>query len=349
MLSNYDLVQETIGRWTGSNIGSHPNLVTLRSAFVTQEFQECEGFKDLGGSLVMVYEYVDQAMTLEQFLSQAGHAISEQFFVDVLLQGLAAIAFVHGQNLAIRAIAPSKLLLSGPQYSRVHLNCVGVLDVFLAKTAASVAGVKEAQRQDLAAFGKILDELRPANSSGTGAYADGQVQSVVADLLGGRDIGASELVSRLGTAYAGRAGDTLLQGDFLASEYRKSVDLGRSLDLLLKVNSIADRPGLFDDWRWAGTGERYIVSLFRDYLFFQLNEFGAPVLDVGHNIDALCKVDAGSTESVMLMSRDAASVLVVSYLDIRRAIDNAFRELLAAHTPSTKIAISSLPPQSATH
>lgn len=341
-LSNYDLVQETVGKW--SSVGVHPNVVTLRSAFVTQEFQEVDsssGFTphgvpaSSGGSLVWVYDYIDQAITLEQYLAQAGRAISEQFFVDVLLQGLAGLAFVHANGLALRCVGSSKLLLSGMHWTRVHWNCAGILDVLVKAhpSGHSSGAIADAQLADLAAFGKLLDELRPG-----GAVADAAVQSVLAELTALNDeatpassrksVTAASLIAKLGTAYAARCAETLTTSDAIMTEYRKGVDLGRTLDVLLKVNAVVDRPSLFEDWRWAMTGDRFIVSLFRDYMFFQQNEFGSPVVDVGHTVDALTKVDAGSTESVMLMSRDGASVLVVSYLDIRRALDNSFRELL---------------------
>lgn len=42
--------------------------------------------------------------------------------------------------------------------------------------------------------------------------------------------------------------------------------------------------------RWSETGDRYIVSLFRDYVFHQVDEAGNPVVNLTHVITCLNKV-----------------------------------------------------------
>jgi hypothetical protein len=44
------------------------------------------------------------------------------------------------------------------------------------------------------------------------------------------------------------------------------------------------------DPRWAETGDRYLIKLFRDYVFHQVDETGRPVTDLGHVLGALNKV-----------------------------------------------------------
>ena len=44
------------------------------------------------------------------------------------------------------------------------------------------------------------------------------------------------------------------------------------------------------DTQWSETGERYMLKLFRDYLFHQVDENGHPWLDMAHMITALNKV-----------------------------------------------------------
>lgn len=46
------------------------------------------------------------------------------------------------------------------------------------------------------------------------------------------------------------------------------------------------------DVRWSETGDRYIVSLFRDYVFHQVDEAGNPVVNLTHVITCLNKVRA---------------------------------------------------------
>lgn len=41
---------------------------------------------------------------------------------------------------------------------------------------------------------------------------------------------------------------------------------------------------------WADTGDRYLLKLFRDYVFHQVDETGAPLLEMSHVIQCLNKV-----------------------------------------------------------
>lgn len=47
--------------------------------------------------------------------------------------------------------------------------------------------------------------------------------------------------------------------------------------------------------RWSETGDRYIIKLFRDYVFHQVDENGNPVVDLAHVLACLNKV---STEKI---------------------------------------------------
>lgn len=52
------------------------------------------------------------------------------------------------------------------------------------------------------------------------------------------------------------------------------------------------------DVTWSETGDRYMLKLFRDYLFHAVNEDGMPWLDHTHIIQCLNKLDAGTLEKV---------------------------------------------------
>jgi PAB-dependent poly(A)-specific ribonuclease subunit 3 len=81
------------------------------------------------------------------------------------------------------------------------------------------------------------------------------------------------------------------------------------------------------DPSWSETGDRYLVKLFRDYVFHQVDEQGQPVVDMVHVITCLNKLDAGIDEKIMLMSRDDQSCLIVSYKEIKNCIQSAFEDL----------------------
>ena len=44
------------------------------------------------------------------------------------------------------------------------------------------------------------------------------------------------------------------------------------------------------DPSWSETGDRYLLKLFRDYLFHQVTETGAPWIDLAHIVSCLNKV-----------------------------------------------------------
>lgn len=96
--------------------------------------------------------------------------------------------------------------------------------------------------------------------------------------------------------------------------------------LLLKLAFINERPE--GKGYWSDTGDRYIVRLFRDFVFHQKDEANWPVLDCGHVLDALAKLDVGDPETIPLCSPDGKTVLVCSYEDIRRCVENAYGELV---------------------
>jgi len=42
--------------------------------------------------------------------------------------------------------------------------------------------------------------------------------------------------------------------------------------------------------RWSETGDRYIIKLFRDYVFHQVDENGNPIINLSHVLACLNKV-----------------------------------------------------------
>ena len=47
------------------------------------------------------------------------------------------------------------------------------------------------------------------------------------------------------------------------------------------------------DPRWSDTGDRYILKLFRDYVFHSISVDGSPILDLSHVLTSLNKVSRG--------------------------------------------------------
>jgi PAB-dependent poly(A)-specific ribonuclease subunit 3 len=95
--------------------------------------------------------------------------------------------------------------------------------------------------------------------------------------------------------------------DRLEGELMSELENARLVRLLCKFGFINERPewvALFlllnhakligcrfaRDPRWSETGDRYIVKLFRDYVFHQVDENGNPVVNLSHVLACLNKV-----------------------------------------------------------
>jgi PAB-dependent poly(A)-specific ribonuclease subunit 3 len=78
--------------------------------------------------------------------------------------------------------------------------------------------------------------------------------------------------------------------DRLESELMSELENARLVRLLCKFGFINERPEFGRSLRWSETGDRYIVKLFRDYVFHQVDEHGEPVVDLGHVLTCLSKV-----------------------------------------------------------
>lgn len=58
-------------------------------------------------------------------------------------------------------------------------------------------------------------------------------------------------------------------------------------------------------------------------------------MDLGHVISCLNKLDAADEEKIVLSSREGKTLMVVSYADVARCLENSFHELCSgAVSPS---------------
>jgi PAB-dependent poly(A)-specific ribonuclease subunit 3 len=78
--------------------------------------------------------------------------------------------------------------------------------------------------------------------------------------------------------------------DILESEMTRELENGRLVRLFTKFGFINERPEFDHDPRWSESGDRYILKLFRDMVFHQVDEYGKPVLDLSHVLMCLNKV-----------------------------------------------------------
>ncbi len=61
-----------------------------------------------------------------------------------------------------------------------------------------------------------------------------------------------------------------LHNDIIEAEMAKEVESARLFRLLTKLSTVVDRAELNGDYSWAEYGDRYMLKLFRDYVFHQV-------------------------------------------------------------------------------
>jgi PAB-dependent poly(A)-specific ribonuclease subunit 3 len=326
-----DKCSEIVRKW--SPLANHPNLVGFRDAFVSEEMLSVP-------SLNLTYDYHHASCSLEQIYivpSQGGHKsrLSEEELWSYLVQMTAALRAVHsaGLDLGPSRLAPSKVLLCSP--GRLRIGSLGVEEILHGST--SPMDMMTSQLLDLEALGHLILTLATAVKNMAPTldnlilHYSRELCHIVAGLIaapkGNGFQNWKSLAVALGDRVFDELGTSLENVDTLAMGMLKECENGRIARFLIKLNAVVDRAELLGDTRWAETGDRYLLKLFRDFIFHQVDDQGLPINDWGIIIDAINKADSGIDEKIMLLSRDEASMLVVSYADIKRCLVSAYEEI----------------------
>ncbi|EED21333.1 poly(A)-binding protein-dependent poly(A) ribonuclease, putative [Talaromyces stipitatus ATCC 10500] len=313
------------------------SVVTVHDAFTTRVFQD--------SSLIFVMDYHPLSKTLAEqhlgagnrYTTRSNAHIPEQIMWSYVTQIASALKAIHSSGLAARVIDASKILLTGK--NRIRLNACAIMDVVQHDTQRSI---QDLQLQDLVNFGQLMLNLgvsaagtigspNKAMEHFTRAYSP-QLKNSVFWLLNGLqkdqersiDIFISGISSQLISTF-----DSALQmDDQLTSDLSRELENGRLVRLMTKMNFVNERPEYEHDRQWSENGERYFLKLFRDYVFHQVDAQNNAVVDLGHVLNCLNKLDAGTEEKVTLISRDEQSCFVVSYKELKKALESSFQALL---------------------
>ncbi|EON62168.1 hypothetical protein W97_01388 [Coniosporium apollinis CBS 100218] len=352
-LENYRLTNEkairSVQSWKRINNGG---VVKIHDAFTTRAFGD--------SSLIFVTDYFPRSKTLAQeHLNYTPsynrgrpmtNQIPEATLWGYITQIASALKAIHSNGLAARVINLSKVIVTSK--NRVRLNGCAILDV----TQHDIPRpLQELQAEDLTQLGRLILCLANNNQNATlniqkslehvGRTCSLQLKDCVTWLLTAAPAAPTTLQSPGGTnATPEKTIDTFLQAittqiintfdntlhanDIIASALALELENGRLFRIVSKLNFITERPEFDHNPLWAETGERYYLKLFRDFLYHSVDAQGKPVTDLGHVIAALNKVDAGSEEKCMLVSRDEQNVLMVSYRDVKRMVESCFLELV---------------------
>ncbi|KAH6569689.1 hypothetical protein BASA62_004697 [Batrachochytrium salamandrivorans] len=311
----------------------HANVVSFIEAFTTKAFGD--------SSLVLVYDYHPLASTMAAtYFSRndlpTTKGVEERVIWSFICQLTSALRTIHMQNLAARVVDFSKVVVTGK--NRFSLNCCGVMDIltFEAKTS-----VLQLQQEDMRNLGQLIVSLAVGSPLSLqniqkcldhlGRNYSSDMVTVAMYLLSNTPTPKSlDEVSRLiAPRLLQEVNDASQYNDRLEDELSRELENARLVRLLCKLGFINERPEYDLDLTWAETGDVYLLKLFRDYVFHQVDEAGAPLLDLAHVLQTLNKLDVGVDEKIMLTSRDEKSCLIASYRDLKQCIDTTFREMIS--------------------
>lgn len=74
----------------------------------------------------------------------------------------------------------------------------------------------------------------------------------------------------LGARFYQQLDAALTHNDIIEAELAKEIESARLFRLLTKLSTVVDRAELNGDFGWAEYGDRYMLKLFRDYVFHQV-------------------------------------------------------------------------------
>ena len=74
----------------------------------------------------------------------------------------------------------------------------------------------------------------------------------------------------LGARFYAQLDAALTHNDIIEAELAKEIESARLFRLLTKLSTVVDRAELNGDFGWAEYGDRYMLKLFRDYVFHQV-------------------------------------------------------------------------------
>uniref|UniRef100_A0A2S2QGR8 PAN2-PAN3 deadenylation complex subunit PAN3 n=1 Tax=Sipha flava TaxID=143950 RepID=A0A2S2QGR8_9HEMI len=287
--------------------------------------------------------------------------LSENTLWNYAIQLSGALRAIHGSGLALRGLCLNRVLVTGNLNTRARLriNCVAVMDILLNDMASSNI-IGHFQQEDLTDFGKLLlalacrsliavhqDNLTTSIDLMARSYSN-DIRNLIRYLLSNQRRHITELMPMIGARFYTQLDAAQNHSDSLENELSKEMENGRLFRLLVKLGSINERPEYYIyiilnfyfflcfiififrfnlDPAWSETGDRYMLKLFRDYLFHQVTEEGRPWLDMSHIVQTLNKLDSGSADTICLYSRDEKTILVVSYQELKQCLEQSFSEI----------------------
>ncbi|CAK4030109.1 related to PAB-dependent poly(A)-specific ribonuclease subunit pan3 [Lecanosticta acicola] len=362
---NSEAAIRTVATWKRI---TNASLVQIHDAFTTRVFDD--------SSLVVVTAYHPCSQTLaEKHFGKFGSRQGVQITPEVELWGYvvqlaSALKTIHDQGLAAQTVVASKVLVTSK--NRVRLNGCAVLDVLLYEQRKPV---EDLQRADMVNLGRLVMSIAARNPNASQnaikslelisrTYSE-RLRSLIAWLLAPPSLSpdtpqqqeapASQynintLLSSISDKVLSVFDGTLHRDDEMTSTLMGELENGRLVRLMAKLNVILERPDQASTLTagtnpalvnnsssaWSEIGDRFYLKLFRDYVFHQVDAEGRPVIDLGHIITCLNKLDAGIDENIQLITRDEQNMMIVSYKEVKRCFETVWSEIYKASSPARR-------------
>ena len=298
-------------RWTAVR---HPSIVSLYSISVER------------GAVFFAHAYHPGAQTVQHSLLSPKNAhnapVSESLLWRLIGQLLSGIRNVHSRNMAVRSISASHVLLTSG--TRFRFANVGVMDVLEFESRKTLLDM---QREDLFQLGlialsvasRVMISFKDIDSAMTmlQQHFSHELYETLAVMISGTH-NAQQVCAIMSSKMCDELDLAMASSDALHLNLQNEYENGRLLRLLFKLGFINERPEHSLSPSWSETGDRYVLKLFRDYLFHQTDVDGLPQMDMGHVVSALNKLDMADDEQILLSSRNGKDILVASFRDINR-------------------------------
>lgn len=333
---------ETIKKWKQITNG---NIVFVHDAFTTSAFGD--------RSLVFSQDYFPLAQTLvEVHLTQPPKdhryrggpiqlpKIPENVIWSYVVQIANALRAIHARDLAARCLDPSKIIITDK--NRIRLTACAILDVIQPQPLKSLAELQEEDFRQLGRLilclgtGKLPNQIVDVDADlatltrryQSGPKGESGLRDLVRWLLSAPDKTAANLITGIAPHTVDAFDKNLQYADSITSDLHRELENGRLVRLLMKLGMINERPEHDHDPNWSEHGDRFPLKLFRDYVFHRVDEHGRPVLDMGHMLNSLNKLDAGSTDRIRLTTRDNQNDFIISYAELKKQLNSSFAELM---------------------